>query len=302
MVITLGMILGLVLSSVPSVMAQAPDVASEVNAGGSAEPVSSYGRLQRLIEAHGGLLGLQHHRLRAVVAALAPASPTPEVPTTRQALQCDFGRSQQDSGRGYWEDLAHGVASPREALKSAIREGWVIPKRGYRVLTQDDGAVLYGFSNRGEVKVAIRVVRSGDSIGDWMPERLSSCTLAEFGGRADMGPGVWLWADRRGRTIQERRGTAQCGGASARFIFWRKRGAPESPRHEQWYVRDPEATFRDRWQAPYLRRTSLPADAKRTGYKRDGAGIWMAADGRSIFIKHGDDVQRWPRLTGVGCA
>ena len=163
--------------------------------------------------------------------------------------------------------------------------------------------MLYGYANKGEVKVAVRVRAAGRDDDGWIPERLIACRLAEFGPKADMGRGVWLWANRWGRTVQERVGPGHCDWQSARFLYWAPPGTPDTLRATSLYVRDPRGVFRDRWTMPFLRSTSLPADARYTGFRRDGRALWLAADGRAMYVKDGDRVERWPRIpTGTGCA
>jgi hypothetical protein len=136
-----------------------------------------------------------------------------------------------------------------------------------------------------------------------MPERLMACRPVEFGSKADMGPGVRLWANRWDRTVQERVGAGHCDWHSARFLYWQ---APETSGRlpaTKLYVRDPKGLFRGQWAVPFLGRTTLPPDADDTGYRRDGAALWLAADEQSMFVKDGGRVERWPRVsTGIGCA
>ncbi len=232
----------------------------------------------------------------------AAATTSIAVPSAKQALECDFKGLGSDSGRGNWEG-GSGYASPREALQSAIREGFVIPQAGYRALARNDSAVLYGYEHKGEVKVAVRVTAApGDEEG-WVPERLISCRLVEFGPRADMGRGVWLWANRWGRTVQERVGPGHCDWQSARFLYWAPPGTPGTLRATRLYVRDPMGVFRGHWTMPFLRSTSLPSSARYTGFRRDGKALWLAADERAMYVKDDDRVERWPRIpTGTGCA
>lgn len=230
--------------------------------------------------------------LGAVNLAAAPVVPPP------QALQCDR-RTVGASVRDEWGYLS-GFTSPVQALDDVLAEGFVVPRSDYDVLARDDAAVLYGFRNGREVKVAVRVTAT--DAGGWAPEWLAHCDLSEFGRKADMGPGVWLWANRNGRTIQERRGPAHCRLQSTRTLWW---PAPSGKqRRAALYVRDPEGQFRDQWQAPYLRSTTLPASARDTSYRRHGATIWMAADRSSIYIKEGKRVERWPRIprSAIACA
>ena len=239
---------------------------------------------------------------RTLPARDLPAASTTSiaVPSARQALECDFKGLGADSGRGNWEGDS-GYASPREALQVAIAEGAVIPQAGYRALARNDTAVLYGYTNKGEVKVAVRVRTVGGDEAGWLPERLISCRVAEFGPKADMGRGVWLWANRWGRTVQERVGPGHCDWQSARFLYWAPPGTPATA--TRLYVRDPRGVFGDRWTMPFLRSTTLPSDARYTGFRRDGKALWLAADERAMYVKDGDRVERWPRIpTGTGCA
>jgi hypothetical protein len=213
-----------------------------------------------------------------------------DVPTPRQVLECDAKRGVR-SLPDAWDQRGR-FGTPDAALEDALDDGFLIPVRGYERLAQDADSVLYGFRNGDEVKVAIRVTTTES--GEWFPEWLADCQLAEFGRKADMGPGVWLWANRDGRTIGERRGLARCRQQAVRTLWWTT--APGKRRDERLYVRDPEGQFRDRWRAPYLRFTRLPSDARDTGYRRDGATIWMAPDRDSIYIRDGRNVQRWPRI------
>lgn len=234
-----------------------------------------------------------------VVTLGSSSSPAPDpVPTPRQALECDT-RRDFNSVRDAWAPPS-GHETPEAALAEMLTDDFVIPVRGYHELARDADSVLYGFRRSGEVKVAIRATRS--EMHHWIPDWLADCGLSEYGRQAEMGPGVWLWANRNDRTIQERRGPADCGQQSVRIIWWTT--PSERRRDERIYVRDPEGRFRDQWQAPYLRATTLPANARDTGYRRDGASLWMAPDRDSIYLKDGDRVQRWPRIprNAIGCA
>jgi hypothetical protein len=234
-----------------------------------------------------------------------PAATTTKsvVPSARQALECDFKGRGVDSGPGIYGEGERGYADPGTAMRAFIREGSVIPQSGYRELARDETAVLYGYEHKGEVKVAVRVVAVRGAEDDWVADRLTGCRLVEYGRKADMGPDVWLWANRWDRTVQERIGPAHCDWQSVRFLYWAPPGTPDTLRATSLYVRDPKSVFRDQWTVPFLRSTSLPSDARYTGYRRDGKALWLAADERAMYAKDGDRVERWPRIpTGTGCA
>ena len=225
----------------------------------------------------------------------------PSVPGAVEALDCDFpGRPHVV--RDEWGYLS-SFDDPVEARDAVLDEGFVIPISGYHELAANDTAVLYGFQNRGKVKIAVRV-RSPSGDGErWLPEQLADCRLSEFGRRADLGPGKWLWANRRDRTILEHRGAGHCDWQSARILQWRRPDARRGPQATRTYVRDPRGRFRDRSRVSYLARTTLPRDARPTGYRRDGAALWIAADGRAVYVIRGAQVERWPLVPGgIACA
>lgn len=223
-------------------------------------------------------------------------APVSKVRSAREAVQCDVGTGIHTRGLS-----GGGDEDPRVAMLRMVRSGTVVPVRGYKVLERGEDAVLYGFRNGDEVKVAARVKRDGER---WRPDGLSRCPLAEFGPGADMGQGVWLWVDADGRTIQERKGPEHCGWGSMRILYLTERGAPENMRRTMEYVRDPAGDVRDQWQARYLKRTELPQDAVFTGYRRDGAWLWLAADGDAAYVVRGNQVEQWPLVEpgGIGCA
>ena len=237
--------------------------------------------------------------LAARLDAFDPATEPPPittVPRTPRALECDFRGLGADSGPGVYGEGERGYADPEAAMRAFIREGAVIPQSGYQELARDETALLYGYKHEGEVKVAVRVTAVPGAEGGWVPERLIACRLAEYGRTADMGRGVWLWANRWARTVQERVGPAHCDWQSTRFLYWAPPGTPDTLRTTSLFVRDPRGVFRDRWTVPFLRSTTLPSDARYTGFRRDARALWLAADERAMYVKDGDRVERWPRI------
>ncbi len=221
--------------------------------------------------------------------------PRPGVATPLEVLSCDDElamvslRDEWANGTGF--DHAH------QALAAALGSA-MVPRAGYEAIERNDSAVLYGYRVRDEVKSAVRVTARDGAGGDWIPERLATCGLYELGD-ARMGAGIWLWTDRAGHSIAETRGGGECS-PGLRFLHLadeRDRG-----RHTKVFVRDPEGDLRDQWRSTYARGVVLPAEATFTGFRRDGAGLWLAADGDALYLKRGVEVERWPRVrSGASC-
>lgn len=234
------------------------------------------------------------------LATMDPApDPTPTlepmatVSRARDALECEIGDGIHTRGIG-----RGGSGDPRATLKSMVQAPTVVPVRGYRVLVRSDDAVLYGYRNGGEVKVAVRVARDGER---WRPDGISRCALAEFGA-APMGRDIWMWTDATGRAIHEVRGSEHCW-QSLRILHLSEPGEPETARNIRTYVRDPAGEVRDQWEAAYLGDSMLPVDATFTGYRQGNAELWISADGAAVYMKRGNVVEQWPRVSrAIGCA
>jgi hypothetical protein len=69
------------------------------------------------------------------------------------------------------------------------------------------------------------------------------------------------------------------------------------------FVRDPEGVVGQEWlTTTYLRQTTLPADAKNTGYTHEQQALWLSADDSAAFVVEGATAERWPRtVRGWGC-
>lgn len=223
----------------------------------------------------------------------------PPLVTPLEAVSCDTGRAY-GSVRDEWEYL-NGFDKPREALSEALSEPFLIPKRDYEVLERSDRQVLFGYRNGEEVKSAVRVASLDGEGGAWIPEALAYCHVAELGD-ARMGKGVKLWTDRAGWSIHEIRGSEHCW-EDVRILYLTDPTQPHSIYSPKTFVRDPNSEFRDRWKSDFHVNVPLPRTARFTGFRRDGSAIWLAADGKSVYVKRGAFFERWPLVRGgIGCA
>jgi hypothetical protein len=69
------------------------------------------------------------------------------------------------------------------------------------------------------------------------------------------------------------------------------------------YVARPLQELARYFDRPYREHVRVPADARDTGWRRDGRRIWIAADGRYAYVGVEDDAAAWPRpVHPLGCA
>jgi hypothetical protein len=96
--------------------------------------------------------------------------------------------------------------------------------------------------------------------------------------------------------LMTRQGPDACGGDKvADILMGTPLGKPsdESPRI---YVKDPTNVFNDDATAnAYDSAATLPDTARDSGYRQDGAEMWIVPeDDQFIFLVTGDNAERWP--------
>jgi hypothetical protein len=129
---------------------------------------------------------------------------------------------------------------------------------------------------------------------------LSSCSSDD--GEPANSPGAMLWTDADGKiqpttAVVGEAGPEHCEWQSATFLDL---GGGIVAGGEQ-YLRDPEGVVPGRLATSYGSHVDLPSDARDTGFRRDGAALWVASDAAYIVAANG--TERWPRtVDGIGCA
>ncbi len=69
----------------------------------------------------------------------------------------------------------------------------------------------------------------------------------------------------------------------------------------QQYLRDPAGSVSGALATTYQADVELPPDAHDTGFRREGAALWVASD--AVFVVSPNATERWPRtVDGIGCA
>jgi hypothetical protein len=61
------------------------------------------------------------------------------------------------------------------------------------------------------------------------------------------------------------------------------------------YVRNPLPDLREYFAAPYRAHVPVPREAIDTGFRRNGARLWLSADRTVAYVGDVDDAEAWPR-------
>lgn len=98
--------------------------------------------------------------------------------------------------------------------------------------------------------------------------------------------------------IMTRRGPDACGGAKVADILigWPLGSSHDEHRPYRIFIRDPENVFGDsETAAGFDADGERPADAVDTGYRQEGAELWMRPDDDAfLYLVYADRVERWP--------
>lgn len=222
-----------------------------------------------------------------------------------EVVECDaWGDGGHETGDVYREGAT--ASSPDDALDVAGTE-WIGPVLldELEVAAKDDDRVLYVLDVEGVVKQAV-VVRDGpasDGAGGsgWYVESWARCDDSELPRSYTESIGLQVWTDETGepvstKTVASWRGPEHCSWQSMTFLYLGKDRRP--------FLRDPLPDLRGLLAGPYQAHVAVPADARDTGYRREGRRLWVSADGRHAYVGSPDDAERWPRNTGerIGCA
>jgi hypothetical protein len=98
--------------------------------------------------------------------------------------------------------------------------------------------------------------------------------------------------------IMTRRGPDSCGGSKVADILlgWPLGSSHAEHRPYRIFVRDPENVLGDSEIADaFDDGAELPAEAVDTGYRQEGAELWMQpGDDAYVYLVYADRVERWP--------
>jgi len=104
---------------------------------------------------------------------------------------------------------------------------------------------------------------------------------------------------RYGLVVETFVGSAHCDETNVIFLWlaWPVGTVAHSYRAMHYFVRDPNGvvprTEPMGWFSP---ETTLPGDARDTGYRRGSYHLFVSSLGDAVFLQNGSHVERWPRL------
>jgi hypothetical protein len=223
----------------------------------------------------------------------------PEVATSATAA-LDCAGAPYEKGQGNYDT---GPESVQEDPKAAL-DDWFeseffaqLPKTGYVETARHDGAALFTFSTQGLV-VSAFVVRD-DAKGPegdhgWGVASYAACDPAEWPPATSDSLGIEVWVNPDGdrvptSTIQSFRGPEHCSWQDTTFL-WLGENASDGE-----FYGTPSPDLRRLLLTTYAAHVAPPADARDTGFARDGRHLWLATDGSAAYLVDADgDAERWP--------
>lgn len=197
---------------------------------------------------------------------------------------------------------------PERAVELAYSEGLFLSSPSVELGTAatGDDRQLLTYEHDGTVLMAL-LVRNGPATqgagGDgWYVEAHARCDFSEFPeetARTAFGTyGVWTDADGTPvpvAKVYSAPGPEHCDWQRMTFLH-----LDDPTRRARSYVEDPERDLLDVVAGPYLDDVPLPADARDTGWEREGRHLWLSADGRYAYVGSAGSVDGWPRFES-GC-
>jgi hypothetical protein len=118
---------------------------------------------------------------------------------------------------------------------------------------------------------------------------------------------VWTKNGRpvNGRELNSIAGPEHCGWQSAVIMHlgWPLGTVSETSAQIRQYIRDPNGAVDPALRDKLVRDARLPVDAVDTGYRQGALQLWLSAsDPDGVFLRAGQDTERWPRAEPViGC-
>lgn len=236
-----------------------------------------------------------------VPAAVAAGSASYEGPlvgadAALRALDCTgkpaVGRTR---GNPLNDGLLEGGRTPEEGLAEFLTEPFRkgVPRTGYEPTAAGNSRILYTLPVEGRTRVAVVLADDRDPATyaqGWAAESFAWCDPSEFPASSDAERLTQIWTDRSGTRMHtdrvlEYRGAEHCDWTSVTFVVLGGfRG--------QQYLRDPEGVLAPFVHGRYAAAAELPRRARDTGYRRDGAALWL--DRNAAYVVTPGNVERLP--------
>lgn len=174
-----------------------------------------------------------------------------------------------------------------------------LPTDGYEPLEADDDWAGFGYRVDGALKAIIVLTDRTEMEPGWTVVGLRACDASEFDPATPLTNEVTVWTDADGQrasteVIRSVVGPGHCGWESATWLHVRSTGG--------LYFRDPKGVMKDWTKSRYDARSSLPPDARDTGYRSGVMRLWIETGGDAYLVSPGR-VERWPRSIDplLGC-
>jgi hypothetical protein len=167
----------------------------------------------------------------------------------------------------------------------------VFPLTGFEEADSAPGARLYVYRVNGGVRAAIVVNgQGGREDGPWSVGSAASCDAAEFDPATPIGGGVVIWTGASGERVRTSIlfEHADCYQGTTLRLAGRL------------YVRDPSGSAYDpaSMEMTYDGHATLPKTAIRQPYSNGNRRLFLAADGRAVYLVSPATVERWPHIKG----
>jgi hypothetical protein len=231
-----------------------------------------------------------------------PADHGADIPgKAREALDCPGHPWQQGSG-----NYDTGPESVQDDARTAVDdwlddEGAVLPDVEVEEAGREGRAVLFTWREGGTALGSFVVHDDMDGTdGDrgWGVYSYAFCDPAEWPPGVSDAAGYQVWSNADGdrvptSLIYSWPGSEHCGWEGMTYLFLGSDG-----RLGEFYG-TPDPELQELLATTYAEHTEPPADARDTGYQRDGRELWVAKDGTAAYLVGADgDAERWPGPAG----
>lgn len=193
------------------------------------------------------------------------------------------------------DGLLEGGRTPEEGLAEFLTEPFrkAVPRTGYQPTAAGNGRILYTLPVGGRTRVAVVLAHDRDPATyaqGWAAASFAWCDPSEFPASSDGERLTQIWTDRSGTRMHTDRvvgyrGPEHCDWTSVTFVLLGGfRG--------QQYLRDPEGVLAQFVRGRYAVSAELPKGARDSGYRRDGAALWVSRN--AAYLVTPGNVERLP--------
>lgn len=222
----------------------------------------------------------------------SPADHGDQVPgRAREALDC-AGKPWQQGAGDYDSGLEKVQGDARDSVESWLEEeGALVPDISIDEAGRQGQSVLFTWSEDGD-RLGAFVVHDGmdDVEGNhgWGVASYAFCDPSFWPEAVATGAGYQIWTDGSGAPVltglvYSMAGSPDCGGEQMTFLYLGR----------DVFYGHPDEGFRQYATVPYAEHVAVPADARDTGYQREGREF-RVTDQAAYLVGADGDAERWP--------